>query len=66
MSDPGPAVQPGAFQSAPGGEAGGKWSASQTPVSRVSFQSAPGGEAGGKTAVRVNDADVGVSIRPRR
>ena len=76
--NPPPAVRPGetrarghgprltAFQSAPGGEAGGNAAASSA-CDRRTFQSAPGGEAGGNQPVAGNRVwTVDVSIRPRR
>ncbi len=39
------------FQSAPGGEAGGKRRYYSPSQARMQFQSAPGGEAGGKATI---------------
>ena len=54
------------FQSAPGGEAGGKPRMLAEPLCQGRFQSAPGGEAGGKTMETTKLTAEEVSIRPRR
>ena len=78
--NPPPAVRPGesygggyavdafrVFQSAPGGEAGGKLAPKPGCDRLALFQSAPGGEAGGKTrCVALIVSHLRVSIRPRR
>ena len=58
---------PRQFQSAPGGEAGGKRDDVADPGQDHWFQSAPGGEAGGKVIISKHRRMARyVSIRPRR
>jgi len=78
--NPPPAVRPGEtwdklprplsyqmFQSVPGGEAGGNFSAIVACNALELFQSAPGGEAGGNPVGQTHGRTLQtVSIRPRR